>query len=61
MLELSEAAPDREMDLLEQIAAFVGVGFVGAREALERRTEVRNRLPVQLVLRHPDEVCLRMR
>jgi hypothetical protein len=38
-VEAVEASPDREVDLLEEVEAPVGIGLVGPRQPLERRPE----------------------
>ena len=35
-IERRETSPNREVDVLEQIPAFVGIGLVGVREPLDR-------------------------
>jgi hypothetical protein len=49
-VEGGKAAPHGEVDLLEQVEARIGVGFVGARQPLERGAIRRSCLGVQTVL-----------
>src|SRR5262245_53655910 len=49
-VERRKAAPQREMDVLQQVAAFVPIRFVAASQAAERRPELIASLRVQLVL-----------
>ena len=46
-----ETAPEREVNLLEQVAAMVGVGLVGPSQPLERRAVSGGGLAVSVVLR----------
>ena len=45
--------PEREMDVLQQVAAGVGVGLVGVRQALEPVAERAGRFPIEVVLAGP--------
>jgi hypothetical protein len=47
---LGEAAPELEVDVLGEVAAFFGIGFVGAGEALEGGAEFVGGLAVEVVL-----------
>jgi hypothetical protein len=49
-IEALEASPQLKVNLLEQIATFVRVSFVGAREAFERSREFPGRVPIHFVL-----------
>jgi hypothetical protein len=42
LLEIGEAAPQRGVDLLHQVAPQVGIGLVAARQPFDRRTEERS-------------------
>ena len=53
MIETCEAAPQRNMDLLQEVAAMIGVGLVGSRETFKRRAKIARRFFVKLVLRGP--------
>src|SRR5262245_24922154 len=47
-----EALPQGDVDLLQQIARFVRIGFVDFHQALKRRSKVARGLDIQLVPAH---------
>ena len=47
---MGEAAPQLKMNVLKQVAASFGVGFIGARQPLERWAVILDRFAVQIVL-----------
>lgn len=49
--------PEREVNVLDQVSADVGVGLVGVRQALQPISERRGRFPIEVVLAGPR--CLR--
>jgi hypothetical protein len=40
-VEPGQAAPERDVDILDQVTPRIGVGLVGPRQALDRRAELR--------------------
>jgi hypothetical protein len=48
-VEAGEAAPKREMNLLQQVATAVAVWLVGSCQPIERRAVDGGRLPVQVL------------
>ena len=48
-VESSKAPPERDMNLLQQVATFVRVAFVRPRQPLQRRAERRGGLGIQLL------------
>lgn len=49
-VETFEAAPQGEVNFLEQVAPILGIGFVSPREPLERGTERGGGLAVKVLL-----------
>ena len=49
-VENAEASPQRHVNILQQVAAFFGIGFIGARQAVQRPAIAGGCLPIQLVL-----------
>src|SRR4051812_23673929 len=52
-----EAAPDGEVNVLQEIAALVAIEFIRARQPLERRAEFAGSLLVQHILRRHQPKC----
>lgn len=49
-VEASETSPQGDVDVLKQVPADFRVGFVRARQTLQRRTKARYGFPVEIVL-----------
>jgi hypothetical protein len=49
-IEMREAAPQLQMNVLEQITARLRVRLISAREPIERWTEALGHFPVQIIL-----------
>src|SRR3954454_12537708 len=52
-----EAAPDGEVNILQEIAALVAIEFIRARQPLQRRAEFAGSLLVQRILRRHQPKC----
>ncbi|SPE42802.1 Putative hydrogen peroxide-inducible protein activator (fragment) [Candidatus Sulfopaludibacter sp. SbA3] len=52
-VELREAAPQMEMDFLEQVAAYFGIQLISSRDPVERAAISLRCLRVQRILAHP--------
>src|SRR4051812_20304655 len=53
--ESLQAAPDGEMNVLEQIEPLVAIGFIRSRQPLQRRAVSASRFLVQNILRHQPQ------